>query len=80
MTLAYGQAIPRKNLFPRRPVVHRRDIEILTSNVIKMLACFAEGERDFDGKKKIDFRVRGESECIWQARMSHKNGSWYRHE
>lgn len=42
----------RKNLFPRRPIVHRRDIEILMSNVIKMLAGAGHRRQ----KKKIDSR------------------------
>jgi len=40
MALTYDthSASARKNLFPHRPIVHRRDIEALMSNVIKMLA------------------------------------------
>jgi len=42
MALTYDthSASGRKNLFPRRPVIYRRDIEILMSNVIKMLAGY----------------------------------------
>jgi len=42
--------LPCKNLFPRRPTIHRGDIEILTSNVIKMLA--GDGDRSAARKKK----------------------------
>jgi len=65
----------RKNLFPRRPVIYRRDIEILMSNVIKMLAGYRWASAVRRAGKKEEHRVPNlASECIWQAGVSPQNG------
>jgi hypothetical protein len=74
MALTYDthRANARKNLFPRRPVVYRRDIEILMSNVIKMPSPGIGGGGR--GRKEEDRAPNLASACIWQAGASPQNG------